>query len=472
MDNVVSYATIKYNLILLRNVCFPWLDDQVISKHCAVWWFLYIPNEKQKGSEQELADVESPFETNAVFFFVYELLSKRLRTTRLFHSLLLACFAFGVFWLFAANISYCQSLQSPELLVDSASHLIQVKDTVIHFKQYIPINKDVTWGLVLLHGFGSWLYTYHALWGAYGKQLDCALIGFDRPAFGFSSRPRNMEYYSQHFAVYLVHFFMDRLSQLGISNHVIVGHSMGGLTAALASLKYPQRVKALILIAAAIPINPPSSKSNDSGSVESSTGRMDSVHVVVWKSLHWVGLLVVTLIRIFRNGLIRIFVRLAALVIQPVMYFSLSLLVSQEMFWKRGLAMAWYSIEKLTDKVIEQYRLPTLVKDWQRGFIKFVFANRNKTPFYSSSSLEEQDIVDQLSKSNIPILLIHGKEDRIIPLERSLQLAANIPQARLVTIPHCGHVPQEEQPERVYNVIRQFLYSIENERIVVSDILE
>ncbi|GJQ11395.1 hypothetical protein GpartN1_g3186.t1 [Galdieria partita] len=390
--------------------------------------------------------------TSAVFFIKYKLSTHRLRSMRLFYSLLFACCAFGVSWLVSANMSYCQSLQSPEAIVDSTSQFIPVKGAVIHFQQYIPVNKvskDGTWGMILLHGFGSWLYTYHMFWRFCVKELDCTFLAFDRPAFGFSSRPRDKKYYSQSFAIYLVGFFMDRLSQLGISKHVIVGHSMGGLTAALAALKYRHGVRALVLIAAAIPTV------KSKGSVEEEfSGRLD--RKVLLAVLHGMRLFVV-------HVWIRLLVGFVSFVIQPLMYVSLSLLVSQEMFWRRGLSVAWYSIEKLTDKVIEQYRLPTLVKHWQRGLIDFVVANRNKTPFYPTSvSMDEQkNIVDQLSKSNIPILLIHGKEDRVIPLKRSLELAANLPQARLVVIPQCGHVPQEEQPQRVWDVIREFLYSSE-----------
>lgn len=426
------------------------------------------------------------FFSTAVFLLVYGYLSRKSRTFALFHGILCAGCTWGVGWLVAANLSYSRSLvASPEEVVeDFSSQFIRIQDTTIHFKQYIPQTRDTSstatktrWGLILLHGFGSWLYTYHALWEPEKRQpfKDCALVGFDRPAFGFTSKPRDKKYYTQCFAMYLVHVFMEKLSFQGISHQVLVGHSMGGLTAALAALKYPQHVKALILIAAAIPTDGTSSSllSNNHTKIGSSMdssaiGKNPRNRIVVLftsRFFQWFWLSIVTsLFRIVGNACSRIFYKLAYVLLSPVMYLVLSVMVSQETFWKRGLSFAWYSKQKLVDKVVEQYRLPSLVRHWQRGLIDFVFANTTSRAAILSKA--QEDIVDQLCKMNIPILLIHGKEDRIIPLERSMQLAARIPQARLVVIPQCGHVPQEEQPQQVVDEIKQFLSFIENARVV------
>ncbi|WP_244217730.1 alpha/beta fold hydrolase, partial [Streptomyces carpinensis] len=44
-----------------------------------------------------------------------------------------------------------------------------------------------------------------------------------------------------------------------------------------------------------------------------------------------------------------------------------------------------------------------------------------------------------LPQIQVPTLLIHGRDDRVVPFENSLYLLANIPDSRLVLLNHCGH---------------------------------
>lgn len=46
------------------------------------------------------------------------------------------------------------------------------------------------------------------------------------------------------------------------------------------------------------------------------------------------------------------------------------------------------------------------------------------------------------------VLVIHGREDRIIPKEASYHLAASLPNATLTVLPHAGHWVQIEQVDR------------------------
>lgn len=57
----------------------------------------------------------------------------------------------------------------------------------------------------------------------------------------------------------------------------------------------------------------------------------------------------------------------------------------------------------------------------------------------------------------IPVLLLWGSEDRIVPLALGEQLETAIPGARLVVLERCGHVPQEEWAEATLAVLRDVL---------------
>ena len=54
--------------------------------------------------------------------------------------------------------------------------------------------------------------------------------------------------------------------------------------------------------------------------------------------------------------------------------------------------------------------------------------------------------IDELSEIQFPVLLIHGREDQVIPLEEtSFKLAKAIPNAELHVFPQCGHWVQIEK---------------------------
>jgi pimeloyl-ACP methyl ester carboxylesterase len=59
----------------------------------------------------------------------------------------------------------------------------------------------------------------------------------------------------------------------------------------------------------------------------------------------------------------------------------------------------------------------------------------------------------------MPLLLIQGTEDRVTPLDaHAARLAQAVPQARLVVLDGCGHLPEVEMPEQVDKLIREFLH--------------
>lgn len=56
-----------------------------------------------------------------------------------------------------------------------------------------------------------------------------------------------------------------------------------------------------------------------------------------------------------------------------------------------------------------------------------------------------------------PTLVIHGADDRTIPVERGAELAAAIPGAELAVVDDAGHFVFFEQPEIVTSVLAAFL---------------
>ena len=58
----------------------------------------------------------------------------------------------------------------------------------------------------------------------------------------------------------------------------------------------------------------------------------------------------------------------------------------------------------------------------------------------------------------MPVLLIQGADDRVTPAAaNAARLAEALPQARLVLLDGCGHLPEIEMPERVNDLVGEFL---------------
>jgi pimeloyl-ACP methyl ester carboxylesterase len=56
-----------------------------------------------------------------------------------------------------------------------------------------------------------------------------------------------------------------------------------------------------------------------------------------------------------------------------------------------------------------------------------------------------------------PTLVIHGETDRLVPPGNGRLIAANIPGAKLVMIPHASHILTTDQPEATHQPVLEFL---------------
>ena len=66
-----------------------------------------------------------------------------------------------------------------------------------------------------------------------------------------------------------------------------------------------------------------------------------------------------------------------------------------------------------------------------------------------------------LDKVTQPALLIWGAQDGVILLEDGRRLQAALPNSRLVVFDACGHLPQEEMPERFAREVLDFTARLE-----------
>ena len=68
-----------------------------------------------------------------------------------------------------------------------------------------------------------------------------------------------------------------------------------------------------------------------------------------------------------------------------------------------------------------------------------------------------QDPVPFLASIQVPTLLIWGEKDAFIPISNSNDYLRVMPNAKRVSLPNIGHLPQEEQPSIGLAVLKEFL---------------
>lgn len=281
-----------------------------------------------------------------------------------------------------------------EQLADPDSQFIEVKGLCVHVK-IAGASEPV---LVLLHGFGASVFSWREVMAPLAKWST--VIAFDRPGFGLTARPMPGEWAgeSPYSPEYQADLTIGVLDALGVERAVLVGHSAGGTVATLTALRHPERVQALILVDAAIYVG-------------------DGIPAWLRPLLHTPQ----------------------ARHLGPLLVRSIA---------TRGEAairLAWYDQAKVSPDILAGYKKPLQADNWDRALWEVILASH---PLH---------LPERLGELTIPALVITGDQDRIVPTEQSIRLAKELPNARLAVIPDCGHLPQEECPEKLLQAIVNFL---------------
>ncbi len=67
------------------------------------------------------------------------------------------------------------------------------------------------------------------------------------------------------------------------------------------------------------------------------------------------------------------------------------------------------------------------------------------------------DSTPTLGDIDVPVLIIHGADDQLIPVSEAELMFKAIPDAELVVIPDAGHLPNLEQPDMFNDAVIDFL---------------
>lgn len=255
--------------------------------------------------------------------------------------------------------------------------------------------------IILLHGAGmdsatlSWDEVILPL-----SQFSC-VYAVDLPGYGESEYKANITYSNEFY----VEFVKELMDELSLSQAMFIGISMGGGIALGFALTYPSHVLALGLI-------------STNGIAPKWNYHFITYHFYVNTPL---------------NPLSYTLMRKSKAFIRQVV--------------KAGLFYHTEDIDQLVEDIHKYAQSPHLGK----AFMSF-----QQTEYLGSKGIRSY-FKDRLHEIDVPVVIIHGKEERTVPVEEAQTAHQLIKQSELHLIDEARHWPQKEYPHTFVLIISQFI---------------
>jgi 4,5:9,10-diseco-3-hydroxy-5,9,17-trioxoandrosta-1(10),2-diene-4-oate hydrolase len=267
--------------------------------------------------------------------------------------------------------------------VGLAARSVTVDGTTL---RYIDLGRGTP--VVLLHDLGAAMYVWRKVVGPLAAA-HYRVIAFDNRGFGASDKPAH-GYDNAAYARLLV----GLMDSLHLPDAVLVGHSMGGAIAAEVAIRFPERVRGLVLVGSA---------------------GLGTREPLVFRVARWP--LIGPLVLAFRGrGLT-----------------------------ERILKSSYANPALVTPADVDQYYAPVAEPAYGRSL-------RAVLREFRWDALE-----GRLDRIAAPTLLVWGVEDRWVPLAVGRLMASQIPRCALVPVWHAGHAVPEEAPGAFTQLVIGFL---------------
>lgn len=259
----------------------------------------------------------------------------------------------------------------------------------VHIEQLGPKDSPEV-PIVLLHPWGLSM----TVWADVAPELakDRRVLLVDLPGHGKSDKLHT------HYPMRrLAHAVLSAMDAAGIHRAVLIGNSLGGATSIAVAELAPERVEALVLVAA------------------------PGGHVLAQPILHAV--------RSMAND-----EWLATL---------------SDEAWFVGLVLAGRSLGPTAVRVRDDLiglRHAEAWRAWCRATIRILRSVATYEP--------------QLESLTMPALVVHGTGDPLIRASFNASMARRLPKGELKVLDGCGHMPEIECPDALLEVIRPFVASL------------
>ena len=249
--------------------------------------------------------------------------------------------------------------------------------------------------VLLIHGFGASTHT----WAGWTQGLSdrYRVISLDLPGHGLTEAPEDYAPSMEGFAANVQEFVEAK----GLNRFVIGGSSMGGHVSASYALAYPDRVAGLVLVGAA--------------------GWWDA-----------------------RADEMPFFFRLMTVpVVRDILRDA-----DASAFTRRTLRAAFVDQSFATEEMVTRYT------ELSRGPGHRIIISRLMTRIRDQEYMTPERVAPLAA---LPVLVMHGEQDYIVPVDFGRRYHEAIPGSELVTWPEVGHLPQEEITAQSLAVLEPFL---------------
>jgi pimeloyl-ACP methyl ester carboxylesterase len=238
--------------------------------------------------------------------------------------------------------------------------------------------------VVLIHGSNASLHT----WEPWVRRLgtDYRIITLDLPGHGLTgTHPGGV--YDYPVFVDVVDKVMTKLS---VAKAVIGGNSMGGGTAWMFALAHPEKTDALLLV--------------------------DAAGAPAWQSKKTpIGF------RMMRMPVVK----------------ELARFIAPRSMFESSVQTSMYVQSKIDNALIDRYWELNRYPGNREATMKRFALQHNNHPATKEA----------LSAIRVPVMILWGEEDNLIPVSSAKWFAEAIAGAKLVTYPKVGHIPMEEIPD-------------------------
>jgi pimeloyl-ACP methyl ester carboxylesterase len=266
----------------------------------------------------------------------------------------------------------------------------------VHYRDEGPTNGPP---ILLIHGFSASLHTWEPWVQRMGDEYR--VISLDLPGHGLTRAPAG---YQASIETYrdVVHEFVRTQ---GLTDFALAGSSMGGNVAWEYALAYPEQVNALILVDA-------------SG----------------WEDT-----------RAEARGEPQVFKLLRNPTLGPLM-----IQLDSTRLVRDGLEASFYNPALVDDTMLNRYVQLARAPGHREILLQITLGFRQRN--YATP--------ERLAALQMPVLILVGDTDRLVPPEHAQQFHSAIAGSELVTFAQTGHIPQEEKPDESATAVREFLYRV------------